>query len=110
MCEGLRCEQNFILILNLNYSFHPAISQEDATKVYVRNISVFFSLFFFFNFFRWEDGIGNKFFDIINSPLKLSELHATLVKFREGSSFIYFKSVSLKLIFEAARLIASRLQ
>lgn len=33
-----------------------------------------------------------------------------LVKFRKGSSFIYFKPVSLKLIFEAVHLVASQLQ
>jgi len=47
MCEGLRCEQNFILTLNPNYCFHPDISPEDVTKVYVRNISIFLSLSLF---------------------------------------------------------------
>lgn len=51
----------------------------------------------------------NYFSHIINSTLKLSESCAALVKFREGSSFIYFKSGSLK-IFEVVHLIASQLQ
>lgn len=53
MCEGLRCEQNLILTLNPNYSFHCAILSEDVTKVYVRKISIFPSLSLSFFFLRW---------------------------------------------------------
>lgn len=44
MWEGLRCGQNFILTLNPNVYFHPAISQEDVNKVNLRKISIFLSV------------------------------------------------------------------
>lgn len=34
----------FFLTLKHHYCFHPAISQEDVNKAYLRNISIFFSL------------------------------------------------------------------
>lgn len=102
MWEGLRCVQNFILTLNPNYYFYPAISQEDVNKVNLRNIYIliYVCLSLCLCPSLMEERIGNKFFNIINSPLELSELYALLVKCRERSSFIYFKSITLKLIFE----------